>query len=216
MRAQSETDNDTPRFDGSGSPNPTRVERLKLMRQDVQILFADLQPPLVQTCRSIAPETLCKGAHILARVARIVDVPMTFSVVPVDGKPGSLIPELRPYAGDNNVFQRMSTATFMDPGLVAALERHGRKTLVISGFTSEAAVLHSVVGAIEAGYTVHVPVDAIGSWWARTEEAALRQMEIAGAIPTSVSTLATLLAPDSSSENGVQVLAAIKDLDAGD
>jgi hypothetical protein len=57
--------------------------------------------------------------------------------------------------------------------LLLALASSGRKTLIIAGFSTEAVVLHSVMGAINAGYHVYGPVDACGGMSERTEAAAI-------------------------------------------
>nr|WP_285016868.1 isochorismatase family protein [Novosphingobium sp. fls2-241-R2A-195] len=92
------------------------------------------------------------------------------------------------------------------------MEQTGRKTLVISGYAAEVVVLQAVLDAVAAGYTVHYVVDAIGSKSARTEEAAFREMEEAGAIPTSVLSLTTRLTPDFFHSPGSETFAALQTL----
>ncbi|MCO1367040.1 isochorismatase family protein [Burkholderia multivorans] len=174
---------------------------------DVQMLFVDLQPELTSGCKTILPQALAANAAVLANVGQLVDVPITFSVVPVQGAPGQLIAELAPYSNSGNTFPRVVAGPFMDPALASRLAAHERKTLIVSGFTAEVAVTQAALGALSADYTVFVPVDAIGSRSVRTESAALRMMERAGAIPASVQTLAAFLAPDFSRPPGSDVLA---------
>jgi len=90
------------------------------------------------------------------------------------------------YASAKNTVPRVKAGMFMGPRLVSALAFHNRKTLVIAGFATEVAVLQTALDARKAGYTVYVAVDATGSRSGRTEHAAMQQMEMAGAIPTSV------------------------------
>ena len=49
-----------------------------------------------------------------------------------------------------------------------------------AGCATEAVVLRAALSALERGYRVQVPVDARGGLSARTENAALRQIEAAG------------------------------------
>lgn len=174
--------------------------------RDVQILFVDLQPELIRSSRTVKPDALTANATVLAQVARLTHVPVTFSIVPVQGKPGRNIPALTPYASPDNTVQRVMAGTFMEPQLVNTLEAHKRNTLVIAGYSTEVAVLQTALGALEAGYTVYVATDAIGSQSKRTDDAALRQMEMAGAIPGSVLAIAAQLAPDFSQKPGSDVL----------
>lgn len=197
---------------GNLSSNALDAQRFDINTKDVQVLFVDLQSQLTQGSKSVTPSSLGANAAALAKIARLVDVPVTFSIVPIGGKPAPQIPELAPYANQANTYQRVMAGTFLDPTLVGALAKRKRKTLVVSGYATEVAVLQSVLGALKSGYTVYVVVDAIGSQSARTESAALHEMEMAGAIPTSVLALAAQLAPDFSRPPGSSVLATFGEL----
>ena len=76
------------------------------------------------------------------------------------------------------------------------LVAHNRRVVAIGGVSSEVAVLQSVLGARRLGYSVHVLVDVCGSLSERTEQAAFRQMEQAGATLSSVPSFLTGLTPD--------------------
>jgi isochorismate hydrolase len=94
------------------------------------------------------------------------------------------------------------------------LSGHSRKTLVIAGFSAEVAVLHAGLDAIEAGYQVYAVVDAIGGHSHRTEQAALNQLERAGAKFISAISLLSCFAPDFSNSPGSDVLKEIMALGA--
>lgn len=188
------------------------MSSLNLNAEDVQILFADLQPALVASSQTVKPQALATASGVLAQVARILDIPMTFSIVPEQGRPGTLIPELVGYANESNVFRRVVANPFMEPPIVSALASHQRKVMIVAGFSAEVAVLQSALGAMELGYAVQIPVDTMGSRSERTEAAVMRQLERAGAVPTSVLSLAALLAPDFSQPQGSEVLSALAQL----
>ena len=61
-----------------------------------------------------------------------------------------------------------------------------------------------------AGQEVYFVTDAIGSQLERTENAAFREMEMAGARPTSVLSFVTRMVPDFVGTPGKQVFAALK------
>ena len=97
-------------------------------------------------------------------------------------------------------------------GSKTAVADNGCKTLVISGFATEAAVIHAVVGAIEAGYRAIVAVDACGGMSERTESAALRQIEAVGGEVTSTVTIATSLEPDLTIDLGQKMFGVLQQL----
>ena len=87
-----------------------------------------------------------------------------------------------------------------------------RKVLIVAGFATEVVVLHAVLDALKQGYQVLVPVDVCGGMSEATEAAAFRQMEAAGAITTSVVSLATKIAPDPKTDQGKQMFAIVQQL----
>ena len=146
------------------------------------------------------PEALARSAAVLAQVARLLHLPMHLSVVPEGGQRPELIPELARETEGVTQHPRLSNSPFLDEATRAAIAATGRQRLIIAGFTTEVVVMHAVCDAIAAGYRAYVPVDACGGMSSRTEEAALRQIEAAGGITTSVVTLVTALVPDVSTD----------------
>jgi len=175
----------------------------------VQVLFVDLQTSLVAQSKTTPPATIGTAAGVLAKVAQILKMPTLFSVVLENGKPPKLIPPLVPYSSRANTILRKPAGALMDPATAQALAKSGRRVLVIAGYAAEVAVLHAALDAIAAGYTVYFIVDGIGSPSPRTEAATFRELELAGAIPTSVLSLTTRLAPDFSSPPGSETFAAL-------
>jgi nicotinamidase-related amidase len=188
------------------SQAPADSKSFELSVSNTQILFVDLQPELTKDSETNAPESISANATVLARIAGILGIPMTFSVVPVAGQEGRVLPELAACATEQNTNRRTMAKAFLDRPLVQTLADLQRPVLVIAGYATEVAVLHATLGAMAAGYRVHYVIDVMGSGSHRTESAAFRQMEMAGAIPTSVLTLAAHLAPDFTQPPGADVL----------
>ena len=178
----------------------------------VQVLFADLQPQIVARSKTNTPGALARSAGVLAQVARLLHLPMHLSVVPEGGQRPELIPELARETDGVAQFLRVSASPFLDEATRAAIAATGRQHLVIAGFATEAVVVHGVCDAIAAGYQVYVPVDACGGMSSRTEDAAIRQIEAAGGITTSVVTLVTALAPDFSTDLGKKAFGILQSL----
>jgi 2-polyprenyl-6-methoxyphenol hydroxylase-like FAD-dependent oxidoreductase len=109
-------------------------------------------------------------------------------------------------------FARMTADPFLDPQTREAIDAVTRPVLVIAGVATEAVVFHAALSALESDYRVQVPVDACGGMSARTEDAALRQIEAAGGVTTSVVSLVTAMAPDFAREPGRNTFAALQAL----
>ena len=180
----------------------------------VQLLFVDLQAFLPAYSATEKAAMIGTAAGALARTATALAMPITFSLVPGADTSPQPVPELQGFATAENVFVRQSADAFVDLALRGALSGHGRKTLVIAGFSAEVAVLHASLDAIEAGYQVYVVVDAIGGHSHRTEQAALKQLERAGVNFLSATSLLSCFAPDFSKSPGSDVLKEIMALGA--
>jgi nicotinamidase-related amidase len=73
-------------------------------------------------------------------------------------------------------------------------------------------VLHAALDAVREGYKVLVAIDACGGMSARTETAAIEQARTAGALITSVVSIATALSPDFTTEKGKQMFPIVQQL----
>jgi nicotinamidase-related amidase len=173
----------------------------QLSTNSAQLLLCDLQPQIVARSKTIEPDALGKSAGVLLEIARLFSLPTTLSVVPEGDKAPELISELR----GNGFAQEKLRATaspFLEEATKNLLAHFKRKVLIVGGVATEAVVLHAVLDARAEGYEVLVPMDTCGGLTERTEQAALRQIEAAGATTTSVVSIATKLAPDFTTDLG--------------
>ena len=176
-----------------------------------QVLICDLQPEIVARSKTTEPDVMARSANVLLRLAELYDLPTVLSVVPEGGREPELIDELKGH-DFAKVLPRVPVDPFLDEATVDAVAATGRKTLIVAGFASEAVVLHAAMSAIAAGYDVLVPVDACGGMSAATEAATFRQIEAAGAVTTSVTSIGTKLSPNFMTPVGQNMFAIIQDI----
>jgi nicotinamidase-related amidase len=98
--------------------------------------------------------------------------------------------------GAYTVHPRTTADSFRNEAIVAAIEATKRRTLLISGVSSEVAVQLPALTAADSGYRVFVVADAIGGMSERTEQAAIQRIVKSGGALVSVMTLAGELAGD--------------------
>jgi Isochorismatase family len=181
-----------------------------LSTHSAQLLLCDLQTEIVARSKTIETAVLNKSAGVLLQIAKLFSLPTTLSVVP-EGDTPELISELRG-SGFAQEKVRVSVSPFFDEPTKNLLAQCNRKVLIIGGFATEAVVLHAVLDARAEGYEVLVPVDVCGGMSERTEQAALRQIIAAGAITTSVVSIATKLVPDFRTDLGKELFNIIQKL----
>ena len=133
---------------------------------------------------------------MLGPVATTFELPVVLSTVYVkhgmSGTKKELLEALRgvPETG------RTSMNSWEDPDFRAAVERTGRKKLIIAGLWTEVCVAYPTLDALRAGHAEDVVADAIGGVSRVAHDSAMQRMIQAGAIPISVLRLACELQRD--------------------
>jgi nicotinamidase-related amidase len=172
--------------------SPSRIDP-----QDCVVLFADLQSGIVELTQTITLDRLQKGALALSKLARLFEMPvMVTGVRGQDGGEARMIPQIAEGAGDLPIHYRTTCDSFLNDGIVSTIQNTGRKTILVSGVTTELAVQLPALTASDDGFRVFVVVDACGGISERTEQAAFLRMGQAGVATVSVMTLAGELAGD--------------------
>ena len=104
------------------------------------------------------------------------------------------------------------------PGIVNAMHHEGfnkgvkgtgRKKMFVAGITTEICVVFPVLQMLDEGYEAQVSADASASWSKYGDDLALRRMEKAGAIITTVDQIISELAIDWTSPNGNKLRAIL-------
>ena len=165
--------------------------------KDTVLLFVDLQAGIVELARTVSLDRLKKGVFGLSQLAKIFSMPSIISGVPrQDGAAPTMIPQIAEGLGGYSVYQRTTADSFRNPEIVAAVQGTGRKTLLISGVSSEVAVQLPALTAADMGYRVFMVADACGGISERTEHAAIQRIVKSGGSTVSVMTLAGELSGD--------------------
>lgn len=183
-----------------------------LTKDSAQVLICDLQEQIVARSKTTEPEALGRSAAVLCDLAVLCGLPITLSVVPEQDKAPRLLPALEKRAGSGQRLMRASASPFSDTATRKTLADNRSQTLIIAGFATEVVVLHAALDAIQEGYRVLVAIDACGGLSERTENAAIEQARAAGALVTSVVSIATALTPDFTTEKGKRMFEIVQQL----
>ena len=176
-----------------------RVQNInsRIEPDDAVLLFVDLQTGIMELTKTIGLERLKIGVLGLSKLARIFGIPAIVSGVPgQNGSAPTMTPQIAEGMGEYSVHQRTTADSFRNDAIVAAVEATKRRTLLISGVSSEVAVQLPALTAADRGYRVFVVADACGGMSERTEQAAFQRIARAGGSLVSVMTLAGELAGD--------------------
>jgi nicotinamidase-related amidase len=167
-----------------------------LTPQNAVLALIDYQPEQYAGVTSVAHGELLAHVTMLGRVATVFKLPVVLSTVYVKHGMSGTNPELLEALPGVPEIDRTSMNSWEDPDFREAVERTGRKKLVIAGLWTEVCVAFPTLDALRAGYEVYVVEDAIGGVSRVAHEAAMQRMIQAGAVPISVLGLACELQRD--------------------
>ena len=151
---------------------------------DAVMLLIDHQSGLFQLVKDMEQSVLRANVTALAKVSRLAKIP-TFTTASVpDGPNGPLIPEVHQCNPDAVYIPRTGQINAWDnPAWVEAIEKTGRKTLLIAGTLTSVCMAFPTLSALAAGYKVFTIVDASGNWSKMATDITIARMAQAGAMP---------------------------------
>jgi len=153
-----------------------------LTPENSALIIIDYQPVQVSSIRSMPREELVFNITSIAKAAVNYNVPIIHSTVNVaTGRNKPPIQALQEVLGHLPTYDRTSINSWEDTEFKQAVKALGRKKLIMTALWTEACLTFPVLDAIQEGYEVYVPVDAVGGTSLAAHEAALRRMEQAGA-----------------------------------
>jgi len=155
-----------------------------LDRHDVALLVLDLQAKLLPAI--IEPQRVIRNTLLLLRLAQLLKIP-TILTCQSPKALGPIIPEITQLAPGVEPIQKTSFGCFGEPDFLRRLKQRAPQatSLLVAGVECHICVMQTVLGALEAGYLVHVAADATSSRTQENRQIGLKRMERAGAVVSS-------------------------------
>ncbi len=143
-----------------------------LDRETSQLLLIDLQEKLVPAIDG--GDAVVSRAAALLRMARLLKIPV-LATEHMAERIGGTVPSLDLASGE--VFAKASFSAMRQDGF---RERMARRQVVVCGTEAHVCVMQTALDLHDAGFSVAVVVDAVGSRHVLDRETALHRMEGAG------------------------------------
>jgi nicotinamidase-related amidase len=162
---------------------------LKLKKEDTVMVGIDFQEKLMPAMKG--KEELEEAAVKLFKGCRILGVPVVMTQQYTKGLGetiSSIVAALTEPIGDETergiytVVEKTSFSAVGEPTFLEALEKLGRKTVIIAGIEAHVCVQQTVIDLLEKGYTVFVANDCIASRSNNDKKYSQRRMGDAGAV----------------------------------
>ncbi len=145
--------------------------------------FVDHQTGLMNLVHNAPPVDFKNLVVGLAETAKLHKVPTVITTSAETGPNGPCLPEILQLLPDAPVIPRPGQINAWENAeFVAAIQKTGRKKIVMAGITTDVCVVFAALSALDAGYEVYVIVDASGCQSLEVQNAAILRMSQAGAV----------------------------------
>ena len=164
---------------------------------DAALLLIDHQSGIMQLVHDYSPAEFRNNVIGLAKLGKVFKLPTVLTTSLGQGPNGPFIPEVVSMFPDVPVIDRPGIiSAWDDPQFVAAVEKTGRKNLIMAGVTVDVCLAFTAMQAAEAGYNVYGVIDASGGLDVTTRELAVARMKGHGITPINWTTVAAELQRD--------------------
>jgi nicotinamidase-related amidase len=155
-----------------------------LDRESAALVVLDLQAKILPAV--VEPQRLIRNTQLLLRLAQVLGLPTVLTSHYSKGL-GSIVPEITQFAPGIEPLEKSSFGCFGEPDFLRRLKQRAPQArfLLVTGIECHVCVTQTVLGALAAGYLVHVAADATSSRTPENWQIGLKRMERAGAVISS-------------------------------
>jgi len=165
---------------------PTGGGQALLDPSDTVFLLLDHQAGLFQTVKDIPVAELRNNVVMLARLAKLMNIPVITTASEPNGTNGPLMPEIHQYASHAIYVPRKGEVNAWDnEDFVRTVRATGKKTLVMAGVWTSVCVMFPALDAKAAGFKVYAVIDASGDPSEMASRTTIARFAQGGIIPTS-------------------------------
>src|SRR5258707_1718957 len=176
----------------SNGNRPKLSEKGLLTPDNCVVALIDHQGQMLFGTSNFDRQGIINNTVAIGKAARVFDVPVVLTTVRTNSFSGQMLPQLRAVFPGQEPIERSSMNSWDDKNFVAAIEKTGRKKIVLAGLWTEVCIAFPTVQAIRDGYEIYVAEDCCGDVSQLNHENAMKRVIQAGA--KTVKALSTLLA----------------------
>jgi len=162
-----------------------RSEKGLLTPDNCVVAIIDLQPQMLFGVANFDRQTIINNNVALSKAAKVFDVPVVLSTVESKSFSGNMWPQIQAVFPNQTPIERSSMNSWDDKNFVAAIEKSGKKKIVLAGLWTETCVALPTVQAIHDNYEVYVVEDCCGDVSQLAHDNAMKRVIQAGAKPVT-------------------------------
>lgn len=157
-----------------------------LTKENAVLTLIDHQTGLLASVRDIDPLLLQNNLRALATMAKVAEIPVIITTSMADGPNGPFWQEILDIVPDATIIDRPGEINAWDnPDFKAAIEKTGRKKVIMAGIVTDVCLLFPAISAVRDGYDPYAVIDASGTWNKMVQEVTTHRLSQAGAKVTT-------------------------------
>lgn len=157
LRASEEDQTIIDKWNTISAPPAPELRSITVNPKNTALLILDMENSICNTSHCIA--TIPNIYNLLVK-ARQHSMLVVYSLIPT-ANPSDIAKELTPLS--SNPIVKSSVDKFYNTNLEDILNNNGVKTLIVTGYAANGAVLHTATSAAFRGYNVILPVDCMSA-----------------------------------------------------
>ncbi|NLX90862.1 MAG: hydrolase [Firmicutes bacterium] len=183
------------------------MKTIKIHKEDAILVLIDFQERLMPAMEN--NEELVATVIKLIKGCNIMEIPKLVTQQYTKGL-GPTIPGIHEALGKYRPIEKTSFSAMGEPAFAEALEKTGRKTVVLAGVESHVCVQQTALDLLEKGYHVFLAADCVSSRQNSDKKYALKRMAQAGAFLTTCEAVLFELCGDSRRPGFKEISALVK------
>lgn len=175
----------------------------RITADNAAVLFVDHQTGLANGVQTQSPSEFQANVKAFVALASLYALPAIITTSAADGPNGPIMPVVAAGLPGATVVHRPGEINAFDnPEFAAAVEKTGRKKLLIAGISTDVCLAFAALSAEEKGYDVYAVFDASGTWSKLVEDVTIARLVQAGVKPINWVAVGAELMADWRSQHG--------------
>jgi len=173
------------------------------------LLLIDYQLGTLQLAKTTAADEALRNAVVLAKVAKVLDIPIIMTASQEDrvqGPTHERLKQVAPEAYEKRIVRRGVVDAWREPAFREAVNATGRRQLIVGAITTDVCLVLPCISALEDGFEVEAVMDASSSPFEINEQISRHRLARAGVSMTVTNTIVAELVADWSTPHGMQIV----------
>ena len=172
------------------------------------LIIVDHQIGLYTGVRDIPVDELKHNIIGLVKAIKVFRIPIIVTTT-TESMWGPMIPELQEVLKDISVIERTTVNAWDDQRVSDAIEKTGRKKLIMTGISTDVCLAFPAITAVGKGYDVYAVIDASGAFTVKQGELAVARMVQAGVKVVGYSNVIVEMLKDNASPLATEVYSCL-------